>query len=519
MKKEHAHAEGLDEKEKNPDFGFKCLHYSVSEASGSIAVCIINKKGTACSIRAQTIDAEAKAGEDYQAFDDIVKFTSGEKQKFIHVKIEDDENWEPDEDFFIQLINPDTDDHLEGKDTRTRITIIDDDKPGQIAFKDQKAIKAVASEGKVEVEIIRKNGSDGIVTVEFETIQLDQSEHTATSGLDYEYTVGKLTFGPGETNQVITIKILDRPEVDVRDESFGLQLSNCKPEGAKLSKKAFCVINIVTDEETKKKQQALDQLLKKIEDEEETTWGSQFIKSCMLHPTKNEDGDIEDIEPMDGLMHFLCIGWKLLFSFVPPPHYAGGWATFIVSLVFIGCLTAVVGEFANLFGCVLGVKPSVTAITFVALGTSLPDTFASMVAARQEKYADSAIGNVTGSNSVNVFLGLGLSWVTAIIIKPDKPYYVPGGALGFSVALFIACAVCCVIILLVRRSVVGGELGGSPAGRTGSMIALIGLWLIYIIFSILQAYGVIKGKFGINDEFLLAHPEWYGKCYSAPAAE
>ena len=29
--------------------------------------------------------------------------------------------------------------------------------------------------------------------------------------------------------------------------------------------------------------------------------------------------------------------------------------------------------------------------------------------------ADSAIGNVTGSNSVNVFLGLGLPWMIASI--------------------------------------------------------------------------------------------------------
>jgi solute carrier family 8 (sodium/calcium exchanger) len=36
MKQEHAHADLLDEKVKNPNFGFKCLHYSVSEASGSI---------------------------------------------------------------------------------------------------------------------------------------------------------------------------------------------------------------------------------------------------------------------------------------------------------------------------------------------------------------------------------------------------------------------------------------------------------------------------------------------------
>lgn len=56
-----------------------------------------------------------------------------------------------------------------------------------------------------------------------------------------------------------------------------------------------------------------------------------------------------------------------------------------------------------------------TAITFVALGTSLPDLFASKAASTMEKHADSAIGNVTGSNSVNVFLGLGLAWVVASI--------------------------------------------------------------------------------------------------------
>jgi solute carrier family 8 (sodium/calcium exchanger) len=49
------------------------------------------------------------------------------------------------------------------------------------------------------------------------------------------------------------------------------------------------------------------------------------------------------------------------------------------------------------------------------LGTSLPDTFASKIAAKNEKTADNAIGNITGSNSVNVFLGLGLPWTVAAI--------------------------------------------------------------------------------------------------------
>jgi solute carrier family 8 (sodium/calcium exchanger) len=102
----------------------------------------------------------------------------------------------------------------------------------------------------------------------------------------------------------------------------------------------------------------------------------------MLHANKDEDGEIQDVEGMDAFVHLICIGWKLFFAFVPPAHILGGWLCFVGSLAMIGIVTAVVGEFANLFGCVLGIKPAVTAITFVALGTSLPDTFASMAAAQ-----------------------------------------------------------------------------------------------------------------------------------------
>ena len=53
-----------------------------------------------------------------------------------------------------------------------------------------------------------------------------------------------------------------------------------------------------------------------MEDEQEITWKGQFINACMLHPTKNEDGEIVDFEFMDGLLHFICIGWKIFFSIV-----------------------------------------------------------------------------------------------------------------------------------------------------------------------------------------------------------
>ena len=193
-------------------------------------------------------------------------------------------------------------------------------------------------------------------------------------------------------------------------------------------------------------------------------------------------------------MHFFAIGWKLLFACCPPPHWGGGIPAFIAAILFIGGLTAVVGEIAGAMGCVMGIKPGVTAITFVAIGTSLPDTFASMKAARESSHADAAVGNVTGSNSVNVFLGLGLPWVIAVIYSngEGETYEVPAKGLDLSVVLFLTCCLIGVGILVFRRCVVKGELGGSSAGRIVSALLFISLWLIYITLSTLGQYDVIS---------------------------
>jgi len=103
MRQEMALAENVDEKEKNQYFGFKCLHYSVSEASETLLVHVINKTGMPGRVRVQTIDAEARAGEDYEEVNEVLTFKKGDMQKHVSIKINDDDNWEPDEDFFVQL--------------------------------------------------------------------------------------------------------------------------------------------------------------------------------------------------------------------------------------------------------------------------------------------------------------------------------------------------------------------------------------------------------------------------------
>lgn len=49
-----------------------------------------------------------------------------------------------------------------------------------------------------------------------------------------------------------------------------------------------------------------------------------------------------------------------------------GYLSFVVSILCIGVVTAIIGDVASHFGCTLGIKDSVTAICFVALGTSIP---------------------------------------------------------------------------------------------------------------------------------------------------
>jgi solute carrier family 8 (sodium/calcium exchanger) len=190
-------------------------------------------------------------------------------------------------------------------------------------------------------------------------------------------------------------------------------------------------------------------------DQQEVSWSGQFKKALILGPSlDSEEGDIDEIDGEEAFFHFWGMGWKLLFATIPPPKYCNGWAAFTGSLIWIGIVTLVVGEFANLIGCCFMIPQSVTAITIVALGTSLPDTFASVTAARQSKHADSAVGNITGSNSVNVFLGLGLPWTVACIyylVTEGNDYKVPSDTLGFSVLLFVICSIFCFILLFVRR--------------------------------------------------------------------
>ena len=280
------------------------------------------------------------------------------------------------------------------------------------------------------------------------------------------------------------------------DVMFKVKLEKPEPAGVKISKKNVCLVTISKSEEIDKEEEDKKRLVEYYLNQRDVTWMSQFRAAITLGPTiDEEDMILEDVTMFQAIWQFFAIGWRLFFATIPPPNYWGGSACFGVSLFYIGIVTAIVGDIGILLGCEIGLKQSITAITIVALGTSLPDTFASMTAAQNSDYADAAIGNVTGSNSVNVFLGLGLPWIIGTIYhknKHGKDYTYPAGELAFSVFVFLMVAIICFIVLILRRVIIGGELGGPSTSKIASSFVCISLWFFYILFSTLQAYGAIE---------------------------
>ncbi|XP_069494973.1 sodium/calcium exchanger 3 isoform X2 [Ambystoma mexicanum] len=521
---------------------FDPCSYQCLENCGAVLLTVHRKGGDISKtvyVDYKTEDGSANAGADYEFTEGMVVFKSGETQKEFSVGVIDDDIFEEDEHFFVRLNNVRVAETYDGLDHNNlhhakailvspcvaTVTILDDDHAGIFTFECD-VIHASESIGVMEVKVLRTSGARGTVIVPFRTV-----EGTAKGGgEDFEDTYGELEFKNDETVKTIRVKIIDEEEYE-RQENFFIALG--EPKWMKRGISALLLTQEVSErklsmeeeeakriaemgkpilgehpkleviiEESYEFKSTVDKLIKKTNLALVVgthSWRDQFLEAITVSAgDEDEDESGEERLPscFDYVMHFLTVFWKVLFACVPPTEYWNGWACFVVSIMIIGILTAIIGDLASHFGCTIGLKDSVTAVVFVAFGTSVPDTFASKVAATQDVYADASIGNVTGSNAVNVFLGIGLAWSVAAIYWAYKgeEFHVSAGTLAFSVTLFTIFAFVCIAVLLYRRRPrYGGELGGPRGCRLATTLLFVGLWLLYIMFSTLEAYCYIKG--------------------------
>ena len=78
----------------------------------------------------RTVDGGAQAGDDFLAVNKILEFQMGEEGTIVKIPILDDDAAEDDEDFFVELADAKTGKPLRCPDTRTCVTIIDNDVAG-----------------------------------------------------------------------------------------------------------------------------------------------------------------------------------------------------------------------------------------------------------------------------------------------------------------------------------------------------------------------------------------------------
>lgn len=539
-------------------FTWEHMNYHVIENAGFVSVKVIRSGflDIAASVQYQTRDGTAKADSkadsdpnipnpDYIHKEGELVFSSGEVEKQLEIQILDDNAYEEKEEFYIDLTNPRIIDESteNGKDvvpilrdavTRqekskvtTNVTIIDDDSAGVIAWsQDHIHVRGRPDDFEIVLEVERKHGTKGAIVCDYTT-----ENHTALAGTDYVSESGTVTIEEGVTSAHIPVKILARGRYGTTD-CFRVILTDVKGNGAKFDDSTdggadSCILTVYLCSDTESMQK-VDRLFGTLNRKWEkakighSSWKDQFVDAFYVNGGEGDDDDDDEcVAPGFGeyFGHFIGLPWKLVFALCPPVDYCGGWLCFWSSLLMIGAVTVVIGDLANLFGCVLPfMENEITAITFVALGTSLPDTFASKTAAEQDPYADASVGNVTGSNSVNIFLGLGLPWMMASLYwkfftshsEWDKryqndadlewlgpmgqrhPHYiVKAGSLFFSVAVFACCGSVCICILYIRRKLFGGELGGPKGPKYITAFLLVCLWVLYIALSILNLKGVI----------------------------
>ena len=195
---EHLKSTTLAASKRNPFVCFPCLHYSVSEGAGYILIAIECRTPGGYTVVAKTVDGEAKAPVDYITTQETFQFSQPGEKQHLKVTIKDDDEWEPDKDFYIDLLDT-KGDKLDGEDTRCRVTIIDDDRPGCLTF-ETTTMKHAAVETKCKVRVNRIHAFDGQVTCKYRTLQIDDSSATATPGKDYVHKEGTLKFGNGEAS-------------------------------------------------------------------------------------------------------------------------------------------------------------------------------------------------------------------------------------------------------------------------------------------------------------------------------
>ncbi len=160
---------------------------------------------------------------------------------------------------------------------------------------------------------------------------------------------------------------------------------------------------------------------------------------------------------------------KLFAIVMPPARYYYG--VFLMSIVIIAALSWILVETAIGISVILNIPEMIIGLTVLAVGTSVPDLFSSLIVARQGR-GEMAVSNAIGSNIFDILIGLGIPFFTYMVLNGDV-VKAEGNLLISSLMLFISVIVLLLLLLFTRWKV---------GPRTG--LFLIAIYVVYVVSEI-----------------------------------
>eukprot|EP00401_Gymnodinium_catenatum_P015987 CAMPEP_0117532786 /NCGR_PEP_ID=MMETSP0784-20121206/39547_1 /TAXON_ID=39447 /ORGANISM="" /LENGTH=495 /DNA_ID=CAMNT_0005329189 /DNA_START=82 /DNA_END=1569 /DNA_ORIENTATION=+ len=189
-----------------------------------------------------------------------------------------------------------------------------------------------------------------------------------------------------------------------------------------------------------------------------------------------EDGDDDDDEAEGILYYDPCeIMWR---NIMPSPN-SRCLPCFLMSLTQIAWLSYIMVDSATRFGACVGIAPLGMGLVFLAAGTSIPDAFASMAAARKGE-GDMAVSNALGSNIFDILCGLGLPWLISLLM--GKPVVF----LGVGELLYWVNLLMWTLVAFMGVVVIGGFKLGQRVGAT-----LVIMYACYVIWALLLSANIV----------------------------
>jgi len=151
--------------------------------------------------------------------------------------------------------------------------------------------------------------------------------------------------------------------------------------------------------------------------------------------------------------------------------------SFFLVLVWLAILTFICVDSAEKMGNCLKISEDVMGLTILAIGSSLPDCFSSILAAKQGK-GEMAVSNALGSNVFDINICIGVSFLVksiisgfkSIIVEHDEGFELFIAALFVLLALFMVTMFCYGLVL---NKTIGAGLMAAYAVFLGAFCYLL----------------------------------------------